>query len=177
MDIKITVLHYLPYWIMGIMMVFLTMRSENDRDLMRIQPKSLLKFARVMLMVTFYRCILMHFFPPTMQSAGPVLQIPLWLTATVGWEDACHTLPLAIISRFLGDSKLAKLAMIPMTMMVMLSFGLGHVYQGILPACMISFYIPIVTNLGKKHGFGTVMLCHMAYDFITLLTVRLFLGI
>lgn len=177
MDIKTAVLHYLPYWIMGIMMVFFTLRSEEDKDLMRIQPKSLLKFARTMLFVTLWRCVMMHFFPPTMQSAAPMLQIPLWLTATVGWEDACHTLPLAIIARYLGDSKWAKFAMVPLTMMVMLSFGLGHVYQGILPACMISFYIPIVTSLGKKHGFGTVMLCHMAYDFITLLTVRLFLGI
>ena len=176
MDIKSAVLHYYPYWILGIIMVWATLRSEH-RDLMEVKPKSLGKFLKTMAIVTMLRCIMMYFFPPSLESAAPILQIPLWLTATVGWEDAVHTLPLAITARFLGDSKLAKVIQYALIGLVMFSFGLGHTYQGVFAACMISLYIPIVTNLGKKHGFGTVMLAHMMYDFITLLTVRLFLGL
>ena len=176
MDFKSAVLHYYPYWILGICMAVATLRSEN-KDLMRIQPKSLLKFGRTMVMVTFFRFVMMHFFPPSIASSGPVLQIPLWLTATVGWEDMVHTLPLAIAARFLGDSKPAKVIQYALTGLVMSSFLLGHLYQGIFAACFISLYIPVVSKLGVKHGFGTVALCHMAYDFITLLTVRIFLGL
>lgn len=176
MDIKTAVLHYYPYWILGIIMVIATLCSEH-KDLMEVKPKSLLKFLRTMLTVTAFRCVMMYFFPPTLASAAPILKIPLWLTATVGWEDAAHTLPLALAARFLGDKVPAKVMIWALTAMMMVSFGLGHVYQGVFSACMISFYIPVVTNLGKKHGFGTVMLCHMMYDFITLLTVRLFLGL
>jgi len=177
MDFKTALLHYYPYWIMGIMMVIFTLRSEKDKDLMRIQPSSLLKFARTMFFVTLWRCILFHFNPPTMHSAGPILQIPLWLTATVFWEDAVHVLPLIIIGRLLGDSKLSKVILFTLSLMVQISFGLGHVYQSIPAAIIISFYIPIVKKLSLKHGVGTAMIAHMSYDFITLLTIRLFLGL
>ena len=176
MDTKTLITHYLPYWIMGLMMAFFTLRSE-DKDLMRIQPKSLLKFAKTMFLITLFRCIMMYFNPPTMQSVAPVLQIPLWLTITVGWEDMVHVLPLAIIARYIGDSKLAKVIMMLLTAMVMFSFFIGHLYQNIFSAFIISLSIPIVTKLGKKHGFGTTAICHMGYDFITLLTIRLFLGL
>lgn len=175
MDFKQALLHYYPYWILGICMIFATLFSEY-KDLLAIKPKSLLEFGKRMALITVYRVLIMHFFPPSHETVQATAFIPLWLTATVWWEDAAHTLPLAIAARFLGDSKPAKLLQYALTGLVMVAFGSGHVYQGVLAACMISFYIPIVTNLGKKHGFGTVMLCHMFYDFLTLLTVRLLVG-
>lgn len=176
MDIKTVILNMYPYWILGIAVIMATFFSDN-KDLLRIQPDSLFKFFKIMMLVTAIRCTMMHFFPPTLASAAPVLQIPLAMTGTVFWEDACHTLPLAIMGRWLGDSIFSKIIMFALTVMVMVSFGLGHVYQGTATAFMLAFYIPIVTRLGKEHGFGTVMLCHMFYDFITLLTIRLFLGL
>lgn len=176
MDVKTAILHYYPYWILGILMIVATLFSEF-KDLMVIKPKSIWSFTKIMAKVTVFRSVLMYFFPPTLASVAPVLKIPLWLTGTVFWEDAAHTLPLAIAARILGNTLPAKVMVWLLTAIMMVSFGLGHTYQGILTACMISFYIPIVTNLGKKHGFGTVMVCHCMYDFITLLTIRLFLGL
>lgn len=176
MDIKTIILRMYPFWILGIIMIIATLRSEH-KDLMRIQPKSLVKFLKTMAMVTAFRCVMAYFFPISHASAAPILQIPLAMTATVFWEDACHTLPLAIMARYLGDSIPAKVALWALTGLVMISFGLGHVYQGAMAALMLSFYVPVVTKLGKTHGFGTVMICHSLYDFLTLLTVRLFLGL
>lgn len=176
MDVKQAILHYYPYWILGICMFFATFFSEY-KDLLEFKPKSVGTFLKTMAKVTVARCVFMHFFPPTLATAAPVLKIPLWLTATVGWEDMVHTMPLALAARILGNKLPAKVMVGILTAMMMISFGLGHVYQGMFAACMISFYIPIVTNLGKKHGFGTVMVCHCLYDFITLLTIRLFLGL
>lgn len=173
---KEALLHYYPYWILGIAMMIATLFSEH-KDLMRIQKKSLFEFAKRMVVITVYRCLFFLIFPPTLASSAAVLKIPLWLTFTVGWEDMVHTLPLIIAARFMGNSKPAKVVQYLLTGLVMTSFLLGHLYQGVFAACLISFYVPIVSQLGKKHGFGTVAICHVAYDFLTLLTVRLFLGL
>jgi hypothetical protein len=177
MNITEVILRMYPCWILGIAMAIATLRSKENKDLMRIQPKSLVSFIKFMAVTVIIRTVMMYLNPPTIESAGPILQIPLAMTATVGWEDMCHTLPLAIAGRWLGDGKLGKAAYYALMALVMVSFSLGHLYQGKLVAIAISLYIPYVTSLGKKHGFGTVVLSHMLYDFITLLTVRLFLGV
>ena len=105
------------------------------------------------------------------------MMIPLGASLTVFWEDMCHTVPIAILSLALGNDKLWKKALILITIiMVQISFGLGHIYQGYIAAFFLSFYIPVTLKRGQKIGFGTVMLCHTAYDFITLLTMKTFLG-
>jgi hypothetical protein len=176
MDTKTVIMHYFPYWTLGILMIVATLRSEYS-DLMKFDKSAFFKFLKIMFCVTIFRVISMHFMPPTLHSMAPVLQIPLWLTSTVWWEDSAHILPLAIAARFLGDSKIAKLISFFLMLMVQISFGLGHVYQGAFSAILISFAIPYVGKLGRKYGFATTMACHCAYDFITLLTVRLFLGL
>ena len=176
MDIKTAILHYYPYWILGICMIIAIVFSEY-KNLMRFQLPSFLKFARTMLMITCFRCVIMYFFPPTLASAGPILQIPLWLTLFTPWEDAVHIAPLILAGIFLGDSKLSKVILFILSLMVQISFGLGHIYQSVPAAIMISFYIPIVKKLALKYGMGTTMACHIFYDFVTLLTVRIFLGL
>lgn len=172
-SIQAIVSHYLPFWILGICMIISTLNSEY-KDMLRIQPKSLAMFIKRMVLITIYRLIVMHFFPPS--PVDPVLSIPVGLTATVFWEDAVFTMPLAIASMILGDGWISKIIMGLLTVMVMISFGSGHLYQGAFSAAFISLYIPVVVKLGKKHGFGTVMLCHMLYDFVTIMTIKLFLG-
>lgn len=176
MDLKTIIQHYWPYWLLGLSMIIATLCSEH-KDLMRFQKDSFFKFLRFMMIVTVIRIIIFHFDPPTMASAAPVLQIPLYLILMTWWEDPVHTLSLAVASRFLGESKPAKILTGVLTGMVAISFSLAHLYQGIVPALMISLYVPIVTKLGKKHGFSTIIFGHMLYDFVTLLTIRLFLGL
>jgi len=176
MDTKTVIMHYFPYWTLGILMIVATLRSEY-RDLMKFDKSAFFKFLKIMFFVTIFRVIMMYLNPPTLHSMAPVLQIPLWLTSTVFWEDACHLIPVAIASRFMGDSKIAKLISFCLMLMVQVSFGIGHVYQSVPSAILISFAIPYVGKLGRKYGFATTMAAHVCYDFITLLTIRLFLGL
>lgn len=175
MDIKQFALHMLPYWILGISVIIACFFSEH-KDLLAFKPKSFFKFVKMMAIITLVRVIEMHFFPITKESAAPILQLPLVLTGTVFWEDAVHILPLLVMKIFLGDKLHSKVLMFFLILLVQFAFMTGHIYQGMSSAILISFYIPVVYNLAKKHGLGTVMLCHMLYDFTTLLTVRLFLG-
>ncbi len=51
-------------------------------------------------------------------------------------------------------------------------FGMGHAYQG-MSAVVITMLYPffISYRYGRKVGFGTVMVCHILYDFITFYTI------
>ena len=119
-----------------------------------------------------------HIAPQRLHSAAKNISIIPWeLTLSVFWEDSCHGLPVLLLQLFLGTDKKWKWAIHALcTAIVMVSFGLGHVYQGIFAACLISFYIPYSIKIGKQYGFGTVMLCHTLYDLTTLLSLKLLVG-
>jgi hypothetical protein len=102
--------------------------------------------------------------------------IPWQTTLGVFWEDAVHALPLVLLGKMFANKTWYKIAKWPLLAAVMCSFGAGHLYQGVLAACMLSFYIPFSMKMGEKHGFGTVMLCHMMYDLITLLSIGWIVG-
>ena len=168
-----------PYWIMGIVMIFAVWQSSH-KDLLRIEPKALAKWVLFLVGITIYRIIVFKLLSGNdklheMTSGAAI--IPWQSTLMVFWEDACHTLPLVILARNLGLDKWWKKGLIGAAIgMVMISFGLGHVYQGYAAAAMLSFYIPFSYKKGQQVGFGTVMLCHMLYDLATILTIHNFLG-
>jgi len=168
-----------PYWIMGLFMLFVTYQSKH-RDLLRIQWKSVGKWILFLGGLTVYRIVLFKYFGDheyLKEAAEGALIIPWQATLTVFWEDLCHTVPLVILSRWLGNDKLWKKALTWLAIIgVMISFGLGHVYQGVIAAFVLSFYIPFTFKKGQEVGFGTVMLCHVLYDLVTILTLKNFLG-
>lgn len=168
-----------PYWIMGLFMLFVTYQSKH-RDLLRIQWKSVGKWILFLGGLTVYRIVLFKYFGDheyLKEAAEGALTIPWQATLTVFWEDLCHTVPLVILSRWLGNDKLWKKALTWLAIIaVMISFGLGHVYQGAIAAFVLSFYIPFTFKKGQEVGFGTVMLCHVLYDLVTILTLQNFLG-
>jgi len=167
-----------PFWLMGVAMLVLTYRSEH-RNLIRIEPKGIFKFCKILAVITIIRMIMFKLLMPdsmaeTARSVTDMIPIPVLLS--VFWEDACHTLPLALAGAMWGTKKfypiLSKIALV----VVMLAFGSGHIYQGLIPACAICVYIPYTLSLGKKFGFGTVMICHIMYDMATLLSLKWMLG-
>lgn len=183
MDIKTVALNMWPCWLLGVLMIWTTLRSEH-KDLVRVDKRAFPPFIKAMLFLFAYRFFFFKFLAgKTMMDAivgakqlNGVLSIPWPLTLTVFWEDACHTLPLALLQRFVGESMPAKIFYYAMLIMVMFSFALGHVYQGYFAAAMISMAIPWTLSLGKKYGFGTMMICHMLYDLTTILTLKWLLG-
>lgn len=166
-----------PYWLMGLFMVWATWKSKH-KDLLKFNPSAFKKFLIFMAVVTIYRAVIFGLFGDHLRDmVAGAMTIPWQATLTVFWEDACHTVPLAILSRVLGEDKWWKKALRRAAIgMVMVSFGLGHVYQGVFAAALLSLYIPFTLKKGQEVGFGTIMACHTLYDLLTILTIKLMLG-
>jgi hypothetical protein len=170
-------IHMHPYWIFGGLMIWAVSKS-SFKELLQINKKSLLKWTAFMAVVSVYRYFtlklaLSHGFNINLE---PIRQLPLLGTMTVFWEDACHGLPLVILNRCLGSSKWFLPVKAIALLLVMLSFASGHLYQGLLPAMLLSLYIPFSVKFIKDKGAGTIMIGHMLYDFSTLLIVKLLIG-
>lgn len=168
-----------PCYLMGIGMLYATWKSEH-KDLLRIEKKRLLKFSLFLVLITIYRYFIFKLGgnnPHLKEVQETIVSIPLPATLLTYWEDACHGLPLAVLGRVLDGKWYRKLIYWPALAVTMLIFGLGHVYQGIPAATLLAFYVPFSTDRGKKYGFGTVILCHMLYDFSTVLSVKWMMGL
>jgi hypothetical protein len=171
------VLAYLPAWIIGLGIFFLTKRGRNG-DLVRFESKPFLKISAFFLAVIAISLISFHF---TSQHRSPdriraslaaVSGIPIWISLFVGWEDMVFGVPLAAMGIALKGrigKVIYKLAMVA----VMACFGYLHLYQGLMSAIILSLYIPLTQSRGIKSGFGTIMACHMFYDFITIASVHI----
>lgn len=166
-----------PCWVLGMMMLLLVINSTY-KNLIKVDFKAIFKFLRWMLFLTAIRVIVFKLAMPAKmieelrQMAG---FIPWQTTLGVFWEDACYGLPLVLMEKMYNKSSWYKFVRIPLLAMFMMSFGSGHIYQG-LTGLLLAFYIPFSISMGKKYGFGTVMLCHIMYDMITLLSMKIILG-
>lgn len=169
-----------PFWILGIVILLLAYFSRY-RHLIRIESKPVLKWVKLMLFATIIRILIFSYIriagnglPYNLEGA---MFLPWQTVFTVFWEDAVHTLPIAIAMEYLGTKKwYSKLLFFLIIFYSMVNFGLGHLYQGEYASLFISFYIPVTLFLGRKYGFGTIMLCHVIYDLLTILTINLCLG-
>lgn len=167
-----------PYWIMGLMMLYTVYESKN-KNLLRVSWPAMKKFSIFLSVLTLYRILIFHFFGDhdmLKDAAQGAMTIPWQATLTVFWEDACHGLPLVLLNQWMEGKKHAKKVYWASLIFVMTSFGLGHVYQGWIPAAFLSLYVPFSMKMGKKNGFGTVMIGHTLYDLATVLTLQFFLG-
>ena len=178
MNIEQAVLQLGPCWILGIVMIALTWFSQY-RDVLKIDKSVIIKFAKILAIGTAARLIVFHFFAPAAvieQMREMTKLIPWQALFGVFWEDACFSMPLVLAGLMFNKSKLWSWLSKPMLAVVMASFACGHLYQGLSSALMISLYIPFAMQMGKKYGYGTVMLCHIMYDFSTLLSLKWMLG-
>jgi hypothetical protein len=178
MDLKTMALAMYPYWLLGAAVLIAT-AVAGYKDVIRIEKPALKDFCKFLGVITLYRIALFALFRHTayVQGAASNISIIPWpLTLTVFWEDACHGLPLFLIKKLINGRKWLMPLYYVLMATVMLEFGLGHVYQGVVAACMLSLYIPYSIKLGEKYGFGTVMVGHTLFDLTTILTVKLLLG-
>jgi membrane protease YdiL (CAAX protease family) len=157
-------------YILGAMFIFFA--SMEFPGICRIQKKSVLNFLKFMAFITAYRLIMSHLigFPEIDKNPdSPMNTLPILTTLGVYWEDAFFTLP-ALIAERMGLHKFFVFALLAVSAF---TFATGHLAYSPLWAAITLFYIPFVSyKYGKKNGLGTVMLCHVLYDLITLVTVR-----
>lgn len=177
MDFKSIALIMYPYWLLGAIMVWATIKTGH-KDLVRVEKKGVKSWLKFLFILTVYRFLMFKLFSfGKVADTSAVSQIPWPLTLTVFWEDACHGLPLLLIRNFIGKEWWTGPVNILLTLIVMLQFGLGHTYQGVAAAVALSFYIPVSIHMAKKYGFGTVMICHTLYDLVTVLSLKYLFGV
>lgn len=176
MTIQEVALRMWPAWAMGLAMLYLVKNSKYA-NILRVEKKGLLRFAGWLAVVTLVRFLIFKLSGPASEQARELANFLPWqVTLTVFWEDMCHGVPLVLAGLMLAKKKWYKYIKYPLLGLVMFSFASGHMYQGTFAAATISLYIPFTINLAKKYGFGTVMLCHMFYDLVTILSFKWMLG-
>ena len=178
MDFRTIAEFMYPYWILGAL-VMMAVVCAGQRRLLRIELKPILKWCLCLILITAIRLFLLNTFDYSGLFGKPtgLMMIPWVASFTVFWEDACHGLPLVILGSLIGTERrwaraVNKLAMI----LVSVSFGLGHLYQGPLVELILSFYVSYSVKYGKKYGFGTVIICHTLFDLVTFLFIKYFMG-
>jgi hypothetical protein len=154
-------------------LVILAFFIAFDRNTVRVQWNSVASFMGFMSLLTCIRLGVFSFLgqqgfaPP--QVPIEILQTGVWWFSLVFWEDAFYVLPI-----FLAHKYLRPLFAWIITIFLSVYFGAGHVYQGLLVAGITMLYPYFLSyKFGKKYGFGTVMVCHILYDYVTFFTVWL----
>lgn len=168
-----------PCWLAGFTMLLLIWKSEY-KSILAVDIKAIGGFLKFMIGVIAIRYLLFPFLYGNMDPE--VLKqmanfIPWQTTSMVFWEDAVFILPLILLAKNYGEKKWYKYLSTPLLIANMITFGSGHMYQGPIAAACLSMYIPIVMNIAKKYGAGTTMICHICYDMITLIALKLMVGL
>jgi hypothetical protein len=96
-----------------------------------------------------------------------------WTLCLVFWEDMFFGLPLYFIHKYM-HGPVSKHLKWPLTILISMLFASGHAYQGLYGVLVTSIYPFFISKrYGEKHGFGTVMLCHILYDNFTFYSIWL----
>lgn len=158
--------------ILGI--IFLIIASVKDKYTVRIEWDSVAKFLSFMAVITCFRLGIHDLITEMGVGEGIIPQgekimanVSAYKFLIVFWEDAFFGLPIYYFTK-----KFKKKVWIPLVVILSGLFGLGHLYQGIQFAILSAIYPYFISyRYGRKHGFGTVMICHTLYDFITYITI------
>lgn len=175
MDLRVEIINFLPMWIFALLFIFYIRQSEY-KNIMRFNVSAIMKFFYFMLAVTIGKLTYFHFFSTVedVRSMKALMDfIPWQFTLGTFWEDTTTSLPIVLLDNMLSNRKIYKFIRLPFLIMTMIAFGSGHMYQGIIAASVISFYVPLSIVLGKKYGFATVMAGHIMFDLLTWIFMKL----
>ena len=167
------------YWFLGLF-TFWTVWNSPYKELLNFNKSKILKFTLFIIAVSAFRFfmiknLIQYNINTKMFEAAKIL--PLGGTLFTWWEDLAFTMPLILLKSFSENRNLLKPFYYIALIITILSFASGHIYQGLFSAAFISLYIPFGVIFGRKNGLGTLMTCHVLYDFFTLLTVKIALSL
>lgn len=156
-------------WILGVLSLIYTYRI--DKKYLRIDVDALKSFGVFLLWVTLIRAILFSISDTSSMSHILHLINP-WFMLGVFWEDAVHVLPLIVLK---DKDKIGNVAYYALFICSAIIFASGHMYQGLVGLTSV-IYIYFSAKYGRQYGFGTVMLCHIAYDLVTYFSALAYIG-
>lgn len=141
-----------------------------DRKMLSLNLDKINSFIGFMVLVCVLRVCLIDFCSEFFQSELPTDSgIPLWYLPFVFWEDLFFGGLVYLSHKFIKNRFISLLSII----LISLWFASGHLYQGYYIAALTGIYPYFISyRFAKKNGFGTVMVCHILYDFITVLLVK-----
>lgn len=171
MDKFLTLLSLLDYFdymrIVGVLIVVVMIK--RDSPLMKVNWEALTKFFVFMMVISAARLAVMdygHAIAPSGLSAIGYRDF-IW----VFWEDAFFSMPIYFLKDHL---QLRKLLWIPAAVLLSIAFYWGHRYYGLLGLVTLAVPYFVSYKFAKKYGYGTVMVGHVLYDFIGIMTINLF---
>lgn len=139
------------------------------RHVMRIRWDKVAEFVGFMVLVSFVRLALYSWTTNNIPSAIPDYGIPAWQFLLVPWEDAFYVLPYLLTRKYLPNWLWTSLFTFSC-----IWFASGHLYQGTVWAAITLLYPLISYKYSVKHGIGTVMACHVIFDFFSHCSTKLF---
>lgn len=158
-----------------VILLMVATQFTKEKDILRIELDQVTKFLALMVFVTLIRIAFYDF----MRDVGGVKSFPMippeisehkWSLALVFWEDFCFGVPIYLAFKYLKR----KWISVVITIFLSLLFASGHMYEG-KQAVVLTAFLPYFGfyKYGKKFGFGTTMVCHILYDFLTFYTMWL----
>jgi len=154
--------------IAGLLIMERVLKSKHA-DLLRVSFAGVASFLKFMAVVSILRLVIISQLglPPIPPELADRSILSFW---PVFWEDAVFTLPILFWERYSNPS---KWLVYPVLAASAIFFGMGHLYQGIMGGVMAAFYLFVISyGYGKKHGLGTVMICHVLYDMLTFWVIQ-----
>lgn len=155
---------------------FMWLASKQFPGICRVKLASVWKFFLVMMAITAFRFIVHKTVGLPIRpenDASPMYTIQIIYLFSVFWEDAVFTLPILVADK-LKAPNLLKMGMFALSS---IAFASGHIDYGLPWAFLTLFYVPFISyKYGKENGLGTVMVCHVLYDLITILSFRYLLS-
>lgn len=147
--------------------IFLFLVLKRSK-LMRVDWSKVGAFVGFMTLLTAIRFGLMTYSAPS--SGGSLNQFSNFML--VFWEDSFFSIPIWFAKDYL---KASKKVWIPLAILLSVTFAYFHLSYGVVWACItLSYPYFISYRYGSRNGYGTQIICHIIYDFMTLAAVKIF---
>jgi hypothetical protein len=157
-----------------VIVAMIGIQFTKEKEIMRIEFDKVAQFLAFMALMTFARIAWSSFQMDMGKGGGmgipPEIASARWTMILVFWEDMAFGVPIYFAFKYLKK----KWQAIAIAIVISILFGLGHAYEG-KQAMAVLALVPYfgMYKYGKRVGFGTTMVCHILYDFITFYTAWL----
>jgi len=153
------------YFQLGMALAILLYLAMFDNKMLRIEWPKVGAFVGFMVFITCLRIALAQFVQDAYGPQDPIdYGLNSWTLALVFWEDLFFGGSCYLIANFIKSKWFA----VPLLIAVSIWFGSGHLYQGYLVAAFACVYPYFISRrFALTSGFGTVMCCHIIYDYFS----------
>jgi len=140
----------------------------KDRSLLRFDCNLLWKATLAILVLIPLKIMAFnHFFPDLVANLAFMTYVPLWVFFMVFWEDLVFTMPILHMKK----RGVRKRFLYPVMALSFGVFTVSHLYQGLMGLSSIIYIYWFSYKGGQEFGLGTVMVLHVLFDVVTILSM------